>query len=370
MTEKQGGSDVRANTTRAVAVAARGAGNEYLLTGHKWFCSAPMSDAFLVLAKVDGNISCFFVPRVLDDGSRNPFSIQRLKSKLGNRSNASSEIELDGTHGWLIGDEGRGVQTIVEMVNHTRLDCIGGSASLMRQALAQAIHHAMHRRAFGALLIDQPLMQNVLADLAIESEAATVLTMRVARAVDDSPTDSKAAALKRIGTAIGKYYVCRRAPAIAGEALECLGGNGYVEESIMPRLYREAPVNSVWEGPASIQALDVLRILRKQPEAFEAFRAEIEPALGVPLVRALAERIEHDLRESESLEERARQFAERLALLWQASLLVTHAPNEVSEAYVAGRLSEHRGQTIGTLPAGLKLRAIVERASPREVSAV
>jgi putative acyl-CoA dehydrogenase len=364
MTEKQGGSDVRANATRAIAAGRRGAGCEYLLTGHKWFCSAPMSDAFLVLAQTGNGISCFLVPRVLDDGTRNPFTIQRLKDKLGNRSNASSEIELDGTHGWLLGDEGRGVATIFEMVNHTRLDCIIGSAALLRQAAEQAIHHATYRRSFGEPLIDHALMQNVLADLALESEAATVLFMRVARAIDESAGDAGAAALKRIGTAIGKYYVCKRAPAVVGEALECLGGNGYVEESIMPRLYRESPLNSIWEGSGNINALDVLRIVAKQPGAFEALRSEIAPARGDSRIAAEAGRLERDLRDAASMEVRARSLAERMALLWQASLLLQHAPNEVADAFVASRIAGSWGRTLGTLGSATAMRSIVERASP------
>jgi putative acyl-CoA dehydrogenase len=364
MTEKQGGSDVRTNETRAIPASAPGPGREYLLSGHKWFCSAPMSDAFLVLAQAGGGLSCFLVPRVLEDGSRNPFAIQRLKEKLGNRSNASSEIEFDATHAWLIGEEGRGVQTIVEMVNHTRLDCILGSAGLLRQALAQAIHHARYRHTFGKLLIDHPLMQNVLADLALETEAATALFARVARAIDESERDPQAAALKRIGTALGKYYVCKRAPAVVGEALECLGGNGYVEESILPRLFRESPLNSIWEGSGNINALDILRILGKQPESLEALRAELAPALFDARIAAVAKSVESDLRDAASLEVRARSIAERLALLWQASLLVQHAPSDVADAFVASRIAGDWGRTLGTLPAGLALRAIVERAAP------
>jgi putative acyl-CoA dehydrogenase len=364
MTEKQGGSDVRANETRAIPAGAPGPGAEYLLTGHKWFCSAPMSDMFLVLAQARTGVSCFLVPRVLGDGTRNPFAIQRLKDKLGNRSNASSEVEFDSTHGWLIGEEGRGVQTIVEMVNHTRLDCILGSAGLLRQALVQAIHHAKHRRTFGKLLIDHPLMQNVLADLALESEAATALFARVARSIDESDRDPQAAALKRIGTAVGKYYVCKRAPAVVGEALECLGGNGYVEESIMPRLYRESPLNSIWEGSGNINALDVLRIVQKQPESLEALRAEIAPALGDPRMAAAARVLEAELRDAAALEVRARFIAERLALLWQASLLLQFAPNAVSDAFVVSRVAGDWGRTLGTLPAGTALRAIVDRAAP------
>lgn len=361
MTEKQGGSDVRANQTRAVpTTSARGPGRGYLLTGHKWFCSAPMSDAFLVLAQTEAGIGCFFVPRVLPDGTRNAFAIQRLKHKLGNRSNASSEVEFDGTHAWLIGEEGRGVQTIVEMVNHTRLDCILGSSGLVREALSQAIHHARYRRTFGARLIDHALMRNVLADLALESEAATALFVRVAGAIDrdDAP-------LKRIGTAIGKYFVCKRAPSVVVEALECLGGNGYVEESIMPRLYREAPLNSIWEGSGNINALDVLRIVAKQPEALDAMRAEIAPALGEPRIAAEAQRLERELaQDPATVESRARWIAERMALLWQASLLVQHAPAYVSDAFVASRLGNESGRTLGTLPAGTNTQAIVERAAP------
>jgi putative acyl-CoA dehydrogenase len=364
MTEKQGGSDVRANETHAVPAAEPGPGAEYLLTGHKWFCSAPMSDMFLVLGQARAGVSCFLVPRVLEDGSRNPFAIQRLKDKLGNRSNASSEVEFNGTHGWLIGEEGRGVQTIVEMVNHTRLDCILGSAGLLRQALAQAIHHATYRRTFGKLLIDHPLMQNVLADLALESEAATALFARIARSIDESDRDPQAAALKRIGTAIGKYYVCKRAPAVVGEALECLGGNGYVEESILPRLYRESPLNSIWEGSGNINALDVLRIVQKQPESLEALRAEIAPALGDPRMAAAARVLEAELRDAAAFEARARFIAERLALLWQASLLLQHAPHAVSDAFVVSRIAGDWGRTLGTLPAGTALRAIVDRAAP------
>ncbi len=370
MTEKQGGSDVRANRTHAEPAASRGPGCEYLLTGHKWFCSAPMSDAFLVLAKTGTAISCFLVPRVLADGSRNIFTIVRLKDKLGNRSNASAEVEFDATHGWLVGDEGEGLQRIVEMVNHTRLDCLIGSAGLIRAALVQAVHHSMHRRTFGALLIDHALMQNVLADLALESEAATALFMRVARAIDGSSSDPAAAALKRIGTALGKYYVCKRAPAIVGEALECLGGNGYVEESIMPRLYREAPLNSIWEGCGNINALDVLRIVRKQPEALAAWRDEIAPALHDSRVAAYAQHLERDLRDAAAIEARARAIAERMALLWQAALLLQHAPSEVSDAFVAGRIAGDSGHTLGTLPADLALRKIIERAAPVAADAV
>jgi putative acyl-CoA dehydrogenase len=365
MTEKQGGSDVRVNATRAVPAARPGPGAEYLLTGHKWFCSAPMNDAFLVLAQAGEGLSCFLVPRALPDGARNPFRIARLKNKLGNRSNASAEVEFDETHGWLIGEEGQGLSRIVEMVNFTRMDCALGSAALLRAALVQAIHHAAHRRTFGALLIDHALMQNVLADLALESEAATVLCMRVARAIDDSAHDRHAAALKRIGTALAKYHVCKRAPAAVGEALECLGGNGYVEESIMPRLYREAPLNSIWEGSGNINALDVLRILRKQPASLAALRDEIEPLRAEPrAARALAQ-LERDLADPDLGEADARRLGERMAILWQAALLVQHAPATVADAFVASRVDGDSGRTLGTLPRDCALRDVVARADPR-----
>lgn len=366
MTERQGGSDVRANVTRAQRLS----GGDYALEGHKWFCSAPMSDAFLVLAQADGGLSCFLVPRVLEDGTRNPFAIQRLKDKLGNRSNASSEIEFHGTRAHLIDEEGRGVQTIVEMVNGTRLDCIVGSAALLRQALAQAIHHARHRSTFGKRLIDHVLMQNVLADLALESEAATAIWVRLARATDDAPHNAHAAALRRIGTAVGKFYVCKRAPVASAEALECLGGNGYVEESIMPRLYREAPLNSIWEGSGNINALDVLRILQKQPDAVEAFLIELAPAVGEPRIAAAVRTLQHDIAQSDELEWRARSIVERMALVWQASLLLQHAPNYVSDGFIASRLNAEGGRTFGTLPIKTALRAIVDRAAPHEVAAL
>ncbi len=365
MTEKQGGSDVRANQTRAT----RTGNDDFILSGHKWFCSAPMSDAFLALAQGERGLSCFFVPRVLPDGTRNPFAIQRLKQKLGNRSNASAEIEFDGTHAWLVGEEGRGVQTIVEMVNQTRLDCVIGSAALVRQALAQAIHHATYRRTFGKTLIDHVLMQNVLADLALESEAATALFLRLARTVDDAPTNPTAAALKRIGTAVGKYYVCKRAATASAEALECLGGNGYVEESIMPRLFREAPVNSVWEGSGNINALDVLRVLHKEPAAIEALRLELAPALEDRRMRGALHELDRDLTKLDELEWRARALVERMAILWQGALLLQHAPNYVSDGFIESRIAGQWGHTLGTLSIKTALRGIVERAAPRETPA-
>ncbi len=362
MTEKQGGSDVRANRTRAVFSHRDDLGDAYVLTGHKWFCSAPMSDAFLVLAQTDAGLTCFLMPRILDDGTRNAIRIQRLKDKLGNRSNASSEIELEDAYALLLGEPGRGVQTIVEMVNYTRLDCINGSASIIRKAAAEAIHHASHRSAFGKALVDQPLMQNVLADIAIESEAAVALLLRLARAVDNA-LDPAEAALKRLGTAIGKYYVCKRAPAAIGEALECLGGNGYVEESGMPRLYREAPLNSIWEGSGNINALDVLRILQKQPETLSAYSAEIEPALTDSRLRGAASEVMQLLTDGVS-ESGARALVERMALLWQAALLARDTASPAADVFIESRISNRWGRTLGTLQPSAEHKKIVERAAP------
>ncbi len=365
MTEKQGGSDVRANTTRAVPIRDGGPGAEYLLTGHKWFCSAPMCDAFLTLAYTEGGLSCFLVPRWRPDGSRNRLFLQRLKDKLGNRSNASSEIEYRDTWSRMIGEEGRGVPTIIEMVNHTRLDCMIGSAALMRQALAQATHHAAHRSAFGRLLKDQPLMQNVLADLAIESEAATALTLRVARAYDDEASAPEGRAFRRIATAIGKYWVTKRGPAMVSEALECHGGNGYVEESIMPRIYREIPLSSIWEGSGNVMCLDVLRAMTRDPETVPALFAELEQASGADrrYDRLLAE-IRSDLKRRDDAQARARRIVERLALALQAGLLLRHAPSWVADAFCAARLDGQAGHEYGTLPPGLELERIIERATP------
>jgi putative acyl-CoA dehydrogenase len=365
MTEKQGGSDVRANTTRAVPLGAGGPSQVHVLTGHKWFCSAPMCDAFLMLAQAPRGLSCFLVPRVLPDGTRNAIHIQRLKDKLGNRSNASSEIELDGAEGVMIGEEGRGVHTIIEMVNCTRLDCVIGSAALMRQAVAQATHHAAYRAAFGRTLIDQPLMRSVLADLAIESEAATALMLRLARAADRSASDEQEAHLKRIGVAIGKYWVCKRTLAVTAEALECLGGNGYVEESIMPRLYREAPVNSIWEGSGNVICLDVLRAMQKEPAAIEAYFAEVAQAAGsdVRLDDAIAA-LRRELDSAGDWELRARRLVERMAVIWQGSLLVRFSPAAVADAFCATRLAGDSGWAFGTLPDQADAAAIVARARP------
>ncbi|HMD03109.1 MAG TPA: isovaleryl-CoA dehydrogenase [Candidatus Baltobacteraceae bacterium] len=365
LTEKQGGSDVRANTTRATPAGAGGPGAEYVLGGHKWFCSAPMSDAFLVLAQAPGGLSCFLVPRVLPDGTRNPFALQRLKDKLGNRSNASSEVEFDGTLGWLVGEEGRGVAVIVEMVNFTRLDCALGAASGMRQAVAQAVHHAAYRRAFGKLLIDQPLMRNVLADLALESEAATRLCLRLAQACDRAERDPHEAHVKRLGTALAKFWICKRAPAHAAEALECLGGNGYVEESIMPRLYREAPLNSIWEGSGNVNALDVLRALRKEPGVLDAFFTEVARAEGADSrLDAATSRLSRELARGDIAEARARRIVEDMALVLCGALVVRAGPAEVADAYCASRLGGDWGRTFGTLPLDANMQAIVERARP------
>jgi putative acyl-CoA dehydrogenase len=357
MTEKQGGSDVRTNTTRAVP---SGDGT-YLLTGHKWFTSAPMCDVFLVLAQAPGGLTCFVVPRVLPDGTRNTFRIQRLKDKLGNKSNASSEPEFDDTVAWRLGDEGAGVRTIIEMVTMTRLDCVMGTASLMRNAVAQATHHARHRQAFGKDLIDQPLMRMVLADLAVESEAATTLMARLAAAVDNDES-----AFKRLGLAVGKYWVCKRGPAVAAEALECFGGNGYVEDFPMARIYREAPLNSIWEGSGNVNVLDVLRGLAREPGAWEAFRDEVALAGGADSrLDAAMTALEAELADQSDLEVRARRLVERMALVLQGSLLVRFAPPYVADAFCASRLAGDWGHAFGTLPASVDTAAIVERATPK-----
>jgi len=365
MTEKQGGSDVRANTTRAVA-SGEGDG-AYRLTGHKWFCSAPMSDAFLVLAQTDAGLGCFLVPRVLDDGSRNVFRIQRLKDKLGNRANASSEIELDDTVGYLIGDEGRGVRTIIEMVAGTRLDCILGTTAGMRQATAEALWHVRHRAAFGALLVDQPAMTAVVADLALETEAATAIALRLARA-HDADVSADEIAFRRLATAVEKYWICKRGPGHAYEALECLGGNGYTEAFPVARRYREQPVMAVWEGSGNVIALDVLRALTREPESLEAFDAEVARAAGghpvfdahlAAVRRQVAEVVTSDERDAAAS---ARSLVANLALALQASLLLRTAPVAVSHAFVESRLGEHRGHLYGELPRGADLAAILERS--------
>ncbi|UFS57453.1 acyl-CoA dehydrogenase family protein [Subtercola endophyticus] len=364
MTEKQGGSDVRANTTEATPLG----GGEYLVTGHKWFCSAPMSDAFLVLAQAPGGLSCFLVARVLPDGSRNVFRIQRLKDKLGNRSNASSEIEFDQTRGLLVGEEGRGVKTIIEMVSRTRLDCIFGTAAGMRQASAEALWHVRHRAAFGALLVDQPAMTNVVADLALESEAATETALRLARAHDADASDQDRA-FRRLATAVSKYYICKLGPAHAYEALECLGGNGYTEGFPLARRYREQPVMAVWEGSGNVIALDVLRTLAREPSAYDAFDAELSLAAGVaPAFDAHLATTRELVREarldpnSAAAALGSRRLVAALGLALQSSLLLRHAPTAVSEAFVRSRLADARARFYGELPPGIRLTEILDRA--------
>ncbi|MEJ7833740.1 MAG: acyl-CoA dehydrogenase family protein, partial [Nocardioides sp.] len=353
MTEKQGGSDVRANTTRAEPTDD----GSYRLTGHKWFTSAPMCDLFLSLAQAPGGLSCFLVPRVLPDGSRNRMHLMRLKDKLGNRSNASAEIEYDDAVAWLVGEEGRGVRTIVEMVNMTRLDCTLGTASGMRSATVHAVHHATHRSAFGRALLDQPLMRNVLADLVVESEAATVVAMRLAGATDRAVRgDAGEASFRRLALAVSKYWVCKRGPVHAGEAMECLGGNGYVEESGLPRIYRELPLLSIWEGSGNVAALDALRAMAREPESVEAFVTEVELAAGADhrLDDAIAI-VKKELADVDDIEMRARRIVEQLALVLQGSLLVRHAPPALADAFCASRLARDWGGAFGTLPPGLDL---------------
>jgi putative acyl-CoA dehydrogenase len=360
MTEKQGGSDVRANVTEARRTTVDG---EYTLHGHKWFTSAPMNDVFLVLAQAPGGLTCFVVPRVLPSGDRNRLDVVRLKDKLGNRSNASSELELDGTWAQRLGDEGRGVRTI-EMVAATRLDCVLGSASLMRHALAEASWHVAHRSAFGSVLAEQPLMRNVVADLAVESEAATALAIRLAAAVDGRD-DAHEAALRRIALPLAKFWVCKRTPMMVAEALECLGGNGYVEESGMPLLFRESPLNSIWEGSGNVNALDVLRALGREPEVLDAWITEVGRARGEdPRLDRAIEAVLQMLADAETLEVSARRLAGQMAACLQASLLLRFAPPAVADAFCATRLGGDYNGTLGTLPSGIDLRSIVERTTP------
>lgn len=367
MTEKQGGSDVRANTTRAApAGAGAGPGAEYRLTGHKFFCSAPMSDAFLTLAYADGGLSCFLVPRWTPDGERNPLFIQRLKDKLGNRSNASAEIELHDAWGVMVGEEGRGVPTIIDMVRYSRFYCCSSSAALMRQSLVQALHHTAHRTAFQKRLVQQPLMKNVLADLAIEAEAALALTLRIARAMDEAAAgDEAAAAFARIAAPVGKYWICKRAPGHALEAMECHGGPGYVEDSIMPRLYREAPLNSIWEGSGNVICLDVLRAMFREEGAVPAFVAELDTARGAsPALDAAAEALRDELADPNDLEARARGLTERMAVVLQGALLARHASPATADAFCASRLGPRWTGAYGALPAGVDFDAILDRAHP------
>ncbi|MCG3169800.1 MAG: putative acyl-CoA dehydrogenase AidB [Pseudomonadales bacterium] len=365
MTEKQGGSDLRGNTTRARAVAGRGPGARYELTGHKWFCSAPMCDGFLMLAQAAGGLSCFLLPRWRGDGRRNGLRLQRLKNKLGNRSNASAEIELHDAEAWMIGPEGRGVRTIIEMVMMTRFDCIVGSAALMRQAVAQALHHCSQRKVSGRTLGTHPLMQNVLADLALESEAALRLALRVARRLDEAPADARARDFVRVATAVGKFWVCKRAPALAAEAAECLGGGGYVEESILPRLYREAPVNSIWEGSGNVQCTDVLRALQREPQVAQAFLAEIDTAAGAePRIAASVAALRGELAGPGSDGYRARALVTRMAVTLQAALLLESGDTALAEPFIATRLAG-RHMVYGELPAGVDCEALIARALPR-----
>lgn len=359
MTEKQGGSDVRSNTTRA---ELREDGS-YALVGHKWFFSAPMSDAFLVLAQAPAGLTCFLMPRRLANGNRNAFRVMRLKDKLGDWSNASSEVELCGAWARRVGEEGRGVATIIGMVMMTRLDCMLGAAAEMRMALAQALHHTRHRSAFGRRLSEQPLMANVLADLAIESEAATAFAMRVARAVDQAPHDAHEAAFARIATAVGKYWVCKRAAVFVNEAQECLGGAGYVEESMLPRLYRQAPLNSIWEGSGNIQCLDVLRALAREPQALPVLEAELDSVSGIDANYDAAVQALRAVLSATPSEAQARVVTERLALLLQAAVLL-RAESPVAEAFVRSRLAGEHGMAFGTLPEGIDLQAVMARALP------
>lgn len=369
MTEKQGGSDVRANSTIATpATGNAGEGAHYLLTGHKFFCSAPMCDAFLVLAKTELGISCFLVPRWKPNGERNDLFLQRMKDKLGNRSNASTEIEFQGTLGVMIGEEGEGMRTIMKMVTGNRLYCAMSSAGIMRQALVQALHHTSHRSAFQKRLIHQPLMQNVLADLAVEVESALALGLRIARAMD-STSDPAEAALARIGTAVAKYWVTKRCPSLVVEALECHGGPGYVEESIMPRLYREAPLNAIWEGSGNVMGLDVLRAMRREPETIDVVLGELAKSRGNDTyLDSAIDALHQELSDSDAIEGRMRLFTEMMALTLQGALLTSHAPSAVAEAFCASRLAPRYRGAFGTLPKGCDLDAIIGRALPRETS--
>ncbi|QHE99308.1 acyl-CoA dehydrogenase family protein [Pseudomonas cannabina pv. alisalensis] len=363
MTEKQGGTDVRANTTRAFAVGAGGPGQAYELVGHKWFCSAPMCDAFLTLAQTDKGLSCFLLARHRPNDTRNEFYIQRLKDKLGNASNASSEVEFRGALAWMIGEEGRGVPTILEMVAMTRFDCMIGSSALMRQALTQAVHHCAHRCVSGRVLTEQPLMQNVLADLALESEAALALTLRMGRALDHLHDDHEKR-LVRLVTAVGKYWICKRAPAMINEAAECLGGAGYVEDSILPRLYREAPVNSTWEGSGNVQCLDVLRTLSKEPGALDALFDELGDGHGNRHLAAHINNLKAAFQDTRDIQYRARQLTEDIAVALQGKLLLEAGNAAVSDGFIAGRIASG-GRVYGALPRGVEVETLLRRSSPQ-----
>jgi putative acyl-CoA dehydrogenase len=364
MTENQGGSDLRTNVTRAEALSSDGERRAFRLSGHKWFMSAPMCDAFLVLAQAERGLSCFLMPRFKPDGERNAIHINRLKDKLGNRSNASSEVEFFDAYAELIGEEGRGIPTIIEMSNYTRLDCAIGSSGLMRQAVAQAIHHARHRTAFQKKLIDQPLMRNVLADLALEAEAAVALTFRLARAYDE--TDAAALAFRRVVTPAAKFWICKRAPSLAVEAMEVLGGSGYVEDSVLPRIYRETPVNSIWEGSGNVMCLDVLRALGREPQAAEMLLAEIgEAAAADRQLAAFAAELTPRLAKPTLVDEaEARALVRDLVRALQGALLVRHGQPALADAFCAARLGDERGGVFGVLPRGVDVDAIVARAAP------
>ncbi|MBX9913194.1 MAG: acyl-CoA dehydrogenase family protein [Pseudomonadaceae bacterium] len=361
MTEKQGGTDVRANTTQAHPVGAAGPGQAYELVGHKWFCSAPMCDAFLTLAQTPKGLSCFLLPRHRPDGTRNELYIQRLKNKLGNWSNASSEVEYRGALAWMVGEEGRGVASIIEMVSLTRFDCMIGSSALMRQALTQASHHCAHRQVSGRLLSEQPLMQNVLADLALESEAALALTLRMGFALDNQQDEAQVK-FARLVTAVGKYWICKRAPAMINEAAECLGGAGYVEDSILPRLYREAPVNSTWEGSGNVQCLDVLRALSKEPGVLEVLFDELGDGHGDARLQAHIGQLKNAFADKDDIQYRARQLTEDVAVALQAKLLLEAGNSAVSDGFIASRLG-NGGRVYGTLPRGVDSVALLARSS-------
>jgi putative acyl-CoA dehydrogenase len=368
MTEKQGGSDVRANTTTAQALGSQGPGQAYELVGHKWFTSAPMCDAFLVLGQAAGGLSCFLVPRWRPDGSKNPIQVQRLKNKMGNVANASSEIELRGALGWMVGEEGRGVSAIIEMVAMTRFDCMIGSTAGQRQAVAQAVNHAMERSAFGRRLIDQPLMRNVLADLQLEVEGSLALTMRMGEALDRSLApggDEHEKRLLRLGLPTGKYWICKRTPFHAYEAMECLGGNGVTEDFIMARLYRDAPINAIWEGSGNVQALDMLRALSRSPEVLDAWNAELDKTRGESAeLDAAVLAVQQALADTDEVEYRARRTVDQLALVMQAGLLLQSGNRAVADAFIASRLGQSGDRNFGTLPRGLDLETILERANP------
>ena len=366
MTEKQGGSDVRTNSTQAYAIGTGGPGQAYELVGHKYFVSAPMSDGFLTLAKTDQGISCFLVPRWRPDGSKNAMHINQLKDKMGNVSNASCETELRGALAWMIGEEGRGIANILEMVALTRFDCMIGSSAGMRQAVSQAVHHAAHRVAFGNKLTQQPLMQNVLADLALEAEAATALTFRLARALDQAPTNEAEALLNRLATPIGKFWICKRTPEHAYEAMECIGGSGAMETTRMPRLYREAPINAIWEGSGNVQCLDVLRAIEKSPDALDAFFSEVKLTQGQhPALDATIRTVEKRLLKPKELEYHARELVKKMALALQGSLLIRAGQAAVSDAFCAARLAPDNTHIYGVLPKGIDCQALIARARPQ-----